>query len=110
MFSNREAVLMILFDLPVKTKKQRRDYRRFRGAMLKQGFTMLQESVYFKILSNVSSYASQRLELSRYKPRTGNIQFLSIPLNSFLKMDAMVGASFDFNKCLAPVLRISDLY
>ena len=40
--------MMVLFDLPVLTEKQRRDYREFRKYLIKSGFFMLQESVYCK--------------------------------------------------------------
>ena len=34
--------VLIFFDLPVTTKKLRRDYAQFRKALLKDGFMMLQ--------------------------------------------------------------------
>ena len=44
--------MMVLFDLPVLTEKQRRDYREFRKYLIKSGFFMLQESVYCKLVQN----------------------------------------------------------
>lgn len=44
--------IMVLFDLPVLTEKQRRDYREFRKYLLKAGFFMMQESVYCKLVQN----------------------------------------------------------
>ena len=38
--------VMAMFDLPVNTQKARRDYRRFRDALIDDGFIMLQFSVY----------------------------------------------------------------
>ena len=43
---------MVLFDLPVLTERQRRDYREFRKYLIKSGFFMLQESVYCKLVQN----------------------------------------------------------
>ncbi|HHT9133449.1 MAG TPA: CRISPR-associated endonuclease Cas2, partial [Candidatus Avalokitesvara rifleensis] len=46
-FSEYRAMwLFAMFDLPVDTKKARREYTRFRKALLTEGFTMLQYSVY----------------------------------------------------------------
>lgn len=42
----RGVWLVAMFDLPVDTKEARRHYTQFRNALLKQGFTMLQFSVY----------------------------------------------------------------
>ena len=44
--------MIVFFDLPVLTSKQRRDYRDFRKFLLKSGFLMLQESVYCKLVQN----------------------------------------------------------
>ncbi|MBS7369554.1 MAG: CRISPR-associated endonuclease Cas2, partial [Oscillospiraceae bacterium] len=38
--------IIVMFDLPVLTAADRREYRKFRGYLLKNGFIMLQESVY----------------------------------------------------------------
>ena len=44
--------LIVFFDLPVKTAKQRKDYRQFRKFLLKDGYLQLQESVYAKLVVN----------------------------------------------------------
>ncbi len=38
--------LMAMFDLPVETREQRREYTQFRKLLLAQGFVQLQLSVY----------------------------------------------------------------
>ncbi len=38
--------VVVMFDLPVDTKKARREYTRFRKKLLRDGFMMLQYSVY----------------------------------------------------------------
>ena len=43
--------LIVFFDLPVKTAKQRKDYRQFRKFLLKDGYLQLQESVYAKLVA-----------------------------------------------------------
>ena len=42
----------MFFDLPVATIKDRREYSRFRRFLIKNGFIMLQESVYCKLAQN----------------------------------------------------------
>jgi CRISPR-associated protein Cas2 len=42
----RAVWLFTLFDLPVLTKTDRRNYTRFRKALVREGFMMLQLSVY----------------------------------------------------------------
>ena len=46
----RAMWLLAMFDLPVETKDNRRDYVRFRRVLLKDGFMMLQFSVYARYI------------------------------------------------------------
>ena len=46
----RSVWLMAMFDLPVETPDNKRDYVRFRKALLKDGFMMLQFSVYARYI------------------------------------------------------------
>lgn len=41
--------LMVMFDLPVETSEQRREYRRFRKSLINEGFCMIQYSVYVRV-------------------------------------------------------------
>ncbi|WP_290387130.1 CRISPR-associated endonuclease Cas2, partial [uncultured Muribaculum sp.] len=40
--------VIVFFDLPVETKKQRKDYSDFRKRLLSDGFTMFQLSIYVR--------------------------------------------------------------
>lgn len=42
--------LFVFFDLPVKTKPERRTATRFRNFLLKDGYMMIQFSVYARIV------------------------------------------------------------
>ena len=44
--------VFVFFDLPVDTAAQRKEYRLFRKYLVKEGFLMLQESVYAKLVVN----------------------------------------------------------
>ena len=44
--------LILFFDLPVVTKKDRRNYNVFRKYLIKNGYLMMQYSVYCKIFAN----------------------------------------------------------
>lgn len=50
--------LVLFFDLPVATARQRKDYRIFRKFLLKDGFLPLQESVYAKLVVNDAAAGS----------------------------------------------------
>ena len=41
-----------MFDLPVATASDRREYTHFRKYLIKNGFLMMQESIYCKLAQN----------------------------------------------------------
>lgn len=50
--SYRYMRILVFFDLPVTTAEDRRVYQSFRKYLIKNGFLMLQESVYCKLAQN----------------------------------------------------------
>ena len=83
--------VIVFFDLPVETAKQRRDYTKFRKHLLKSGFMMMQESVYCKIALNQTVVASTINSLQNQKPEQGLIQALVITEKQFSKMEFILG-------------------
>lgn len=41
--------LMIMFDLPMNTAEEKRNYRKFRKCLINEGFLMIQYSVYVRV-------------------------------------------------------------
>lgn len=52
--SYRFMRMIVFFDLPTKTTADLREYRKFRKLLITNGFVMMQESVYTKMLLNQS--------------------------------------------------------
>ena len=52
MEKNRVMRAIVFFDLPNIYAKDKRNYLRFRKFLLNEGFLMMQESVYTKIILN----------------------------------------------------------
>lgn len=44
--------ILVMFDLPVGTAAERREYARFRKHLITNGYLMMQESVYCKLAQN----------------------------------------------------------
>ncbi|WP_243092107.1 MULTISPECIES: CRISPR-associated endonuclease Cas2 [unclassified Roseburia] len=82
---------MVLFDLPVLTEKQRRDYREFRKYLLKAGFFMMQESVYCKLVQNTGVAEVVQESIRKNKPGEGLVQILRVTEKQFAKMEYVVG-------------------
>ena len=48
--SYRFMRMIVFFDLPTKTTADLREYRKFRKLLITNGFVMMQESVYSKLV------------------------------------------------------------
>lgn len=83
--------MMVFFDLPTLTGEDRRNYRHFRSLLIKNGFIMLQESVYCKMLTTPSVENSARRLLSNNKPPSGVVQTLIVTEKQFNHMVYLVG-------------------
>lgn len=83
--------MFVFFDLPTLTAENRRNYRKFRAALIKNGFIMQQESVYCRMLTSPSVENSCKKMIYDNKPEEGIVQILNITEKQFLKMDYVVG-------------------
>lgn len=83
--------LIVFFDLPVGTSAERREYSRFRKFLVKNGFIMMQESVYAKIVLNGTAGNAVRESVRKNKVRNGNIQMLLITEKQFASIEYVSG-------------------
>ncbi len=83
--------VLVFFDLPVVTAEQRHEYVKFRKFLLKNGFLMLQESVYCKIALNGTVVKSIVDSVHKNSPPEGLVQLLSVTEKQYSKMDLIVG-------------------
>lgn len=83
--------MIVFFDLPTLTNEDKRNYRKFRKVLIKNGFIMLQESVYCKMMISPSMEKSMKNMVHNNKPPKGLIQTITITEKQFVKMDYIVG-------------------
>lgn len=83
--------VLVFFDLPVITEENRKAYRKFRKFLLKNGFMMLQESVYCKLALNGSAVNAIVENVHKNSPEDGLIQLLSVTEKQYAKMDIIIG-------------------
>lgn len=83
--------LMVFFDLPTVTLEDKRNYRIFRKLLIKNGFLMMQESVYCKMLTSPTAENSVKNLIHNNKPPKGKVQLLTITERQFIKIDYIVG-------------------
>ena len=83
--------VLVFFDLPVITEENKRAYRKFRKFLLKNGFLMLQESVYCKLALNSTAVRTIVDNVHKNKPEEGLKQLLSVTEKQYAKMDIIIG-------------------
>lgn len=79
--------ILVLFDLPTETKKEKRAHAQFRKELLKDGFAMFQFSIY---LRHCSSRENADVHIKRVKgflPEKGEIGILTITDKQFGMME-----------------------
>ncbi len=83
--------LLLFFDLPMLTDKNRREYNRFHKYLLKNGFIMMQKSVYTKlVINNVTSDAVKQ-RVRENLPTDGIVELLEITEKQFSRIEYLVG-------------------
>lgn len=85
--------VIVMFDLPTETALERKRYRDFRKFLIREGFFMMQESIYTKICANLHAVKKVEANLSRRKPADGLIQILIVTERQFTGMTTLVGDS-----------------
>lgn len=89
--SFRSMWLFAMFDVPVKTKPNRKRYAQFRKLLLLEGFTMLQFSVYARHFESEEASEAIRNRIRDQIPDKGQVRLVPITDRQFSKMDVYYG-------------------
>ena len=94
--------VMIFFDLPTATSENRRNYRKFRKNLILNGFFMLQESVYCRMVINEAVAKSVVAKIESFKPPSGMICAMIVTEKQF------AGISFIVGECSSDVVTTNE--
>ena len=83
--------IVLFFDLPSITYADQKEYNKFHKFLIKNGYIMMQESVYTKLALNNSVVLSEKEKLKKNKPPKGLVQILVITEKQFARMEYVVG-------------------
>lgn len=87
--------ILVFFDLPTETKKDRAAHAKFRKEIMRDGFTMFQFSIY---LRHCSSRENAEVHLKRVKkllPEKGSVGILTITDKQFGDIELFRGKEKD---------------
>lgn len=90
---DRVVRTIVFFDLPNVYLKDKRNYLLFRKYLLNEGFIMMQESVYSKIVLNQEQAKLLIERLRKKAPKKGIIQVLTITERQYAKIEFISGES-----------------
>lgn len=82
----------MFFDLPVTTPSQRREATRFRNFLLKDGYYMLQFSVYVRICNGMDAVNMHRARLMNRVPPDGSVRLLTITEKQYESIELVLGS------------------
>lgn len=83
--------LLVFFDLPMKTKAERRRATRFRKDLLDDGYIMLQLSVYSRICKGEDTAEKHKKRLKSLVPEEGSVRVLTVTEKQYASMDILIG-------------------
>lgn len=83
--------VILMFDLPVESKQQRRIYSKFRKRLLENGFLMMQYSIYIKSVINRDAAIMSINQVKQFLPQEGHVRALMITEKQYEKMQILLG-------------------
>lgn len=81
-----------MFDLPMESNEEKKEYRVFRKFLIENGFLMIQYSVYSRICSNQEMAEKYLKKVNSVLPSDGSIRGLIITEKQYEKMKILLGS------------------
>ena len=95
---NKLMRILVFFDLPVKTSQERKVAIRFRNFLLKDGYYMLQYSVYVRLCNGIDSVNKHKERLKFSLPSNGSVRVLIITEKQYDNIDILLGKKLKYEK------------
>lgn len=83
--------ILVLFDLPTETKKDKKAYALFRKNLQRDGFTMFQFSIYVRHCASQENAAVHIKRVKSFLPEYGNVGIICITDKQFANIELFYG-------------------
>jgi CRISPR-associated protein Cas2 len=83
--------VLVFFDLPTETKKEKKAHADFRKKLVNDGFTMFQFSIYLRHCASRENADVHIKRVKNFLPSFGNIGILCITDKQFSQMELFQG-------------------
>ena len=87
----RAVWIFAMFDLPTDTKEARKDYTQFRKGLLKDGFAMVQYSVYVRHCASEENADVHYKRVKTFLPPDGEVRVITVTDKQFARMEIYWG-------------------
>lgn len=95
--------LLVLFDLPTLTREDKRAYTLFRRFLIKDGYDMIQWSVYGRVVNGFDNMETHLQRLGAHLPPEGSVRCLQVSEKQFAQMKLLVGEQKKQEKVVSAV-------
>lgn len=83
--------ILVFFDLPTETKKDKKEYMLFRKRLQRDGFTMFQFSIYVRHCASVENAEVHIKRVKSFLPEYGKVGIMCITDKQFGNIDLFYG-------------------
>ncbi len=83
--------LMVFYDLPVVSKANKKAYAKFHKFLLRDGYDMLQFSVYARICNGQDAVDKHLARLNANMPGNGSVRCMQVTEKQFADIKVLVG-------------------
>lgn len=83
--------MIVFFDLPVVTARDRKAATKFRKFLLKDGYHMMQLSVYTRICNGVEAVEKHEARLNLNLPSKGSVRLLTLTEKQYESIHVLLG-------------------
>lgn len=83
--------LLVFFDLPVKKRTERKEATQFRNFLIKDGFYMIQFSLYARLCNTIESANLHEERVKFNAPKSGSVRSMIITEKQYASMNILSG-------------------
>lgn len=83
--------MIVFFDLPVTTAAERKAATKFRNFLIKDGYYMVQFSVYSRVCNGNDAVEKHSKRLKASLPKNGSVRLLTITEKQYQNMSVLLG-------------------
>jgi CRISPR-associated protein Cas2 len=82
---------MVFYDLPVLSKADKKAYARFHKFLLRDGYDMIQFSIYARLCNGQDAVDKHALRLTAHLPPGGSVRCMQVTEKQFTAIRVLVG-------------------